>query len=132
MKKTILISLAVFSIFILASCEGETRYNWYLDNQSSSEINLDCLNYYSEDTIFKNISPGERFQLEYSEDMGGDATALNPLTQFPYMSIINAAGDTLQKDYSQLGNWEYTIEKVKKHPAIYEHEYSFVINDGDF
>ena len=132
MKKLVYLFGFIAAIAFLSSCEGETRYKWFLDNQSSNPLNLDFLQSYSSDTIFENIDPGERFQLEYSEDMGGSSSALNPNTVFSYMNVVNSLGDTLNKDYTDLNNWTFNIEKVKNTPVIWEHEYMFSVLDGDF
>ncbi|PLW92402.1 MAG: hypothetical protein C0592_10925 [Marinilabiliales bacterium] len=132
MKNSIYILGVIVAVVVLSSCEGETRYNWYLDNQSSNPLNLGMLQSLTGDTIFGNIQSGERFLLEYSEDMGGSGTALSPLTEIPYMNVVNSLGDTLNKDYTDLNNWTYNIEKVKNTPAIWEQEYIFSVLDSDF
>ena len=64
--------------------------------------------------------------------MGGNSTAQQPETYLSSLVIVNAEGDTAQKDFTNLENWESSIDQVKKTPSQYEHEYVFQVSDLDF
>jgi hypothetical protein len=127
MKK---IAFLLITLFTLISCEKETIVNYYIDNQSSTEINVDGANIISSSTIDHVVLPNEEKEISSWTKRGKETDFFEPITMFgDDLIITNASRDTLIKDYKILTNW---ISDVDDERTQASHEYILVISDSDF
>lgn len=132
MKTTLLKALAVFSAFILVSCEGNTNYNWIVRNRSSTQIHVTSISFADYDTVFFTIDPDGAAQISEWDILGGSASQLDPIYLFFPLIIYNENGDTTTKKVYDKNNWDAHILEVDKIPSSYNHDYFLTLNDDDF
>ena len=90
----------LITLFTLSSCEKETFVDYYIDNQSSTEINVDATNIISSSTIDHVVLPNEKKEVSSWSKRGKETEFFEPITMFcDDLIITNASGDTLIKDY---------------------------------
>jgi len=130
--KTIFQIAALSIIALLTACEGNTDYTWKVTNNSSSSITAYSFGILDTTANVKQIASGNTETVLLGGQMGGNSTAQQPETYLSSLVIVNAEGDTAQKDFTNLENWESSIDQVKKTPSQYEHEYVFQVSDLDF
>lgn len=124
------VSILIFTLFILSSCEKETYLDYYIDNQSSSVITVDGSDIIHSSDIDQTINPNEKKDVATWSKRGKQTDYFEPTSIFGNNLVItNASGDTLTKDYKLLSNW---ITKVDEKRAVASHEYILVITDADF
>ena len=127
MKKT---AFLLITLFTLSSCEKETFVDYYIDNQSSTEINVDGTNIISSSTIDHVVLPNEKKEVSSWSKRGKETDFFEPITMFgDDLIITNASGDTLIKDYKVLSNWTSDVDNERTQAS---HEYILVISDSDF
>jgi hypothetical protein len=127
MKK---IAFLLITLFTLSSCEKETFLDYYIDNQSSSVINVDGSDIIHSTDINQTINPNVKKDVAAWSKRGKQTDYFEPTAMFGNELIItNVSGDTLAKDYKLLSNW---ISDVDEQRAVASHEYILVITDADF
>ena len=124
------VSILIFALFFLSSCEKETFVRYSVENQSSSFIKIvgsDIIHSFSiDETIEQNV---KKDVANWSK-LGKETGYFEPTSMFGDSLIItNALGDTLTKDYRLLSNWNSTVDNQR---AVANHEYILVISDADF
>jgi hypothetical protein len=130
--KTLFQIAALGIISLLTACEGNTDYTWKVANNSSTSITAYSMGILDTTANVKQIASSSTEIILLGGQMGGNSTAQEPETYLSSLIIINTNGDTAQKDFTDLSNWETSIDHVKKTPSFYEHEYTFSISDTDF
>ena len=124
------VSILIFALFFLSSCEKETFVDYYIDNQSSSVISVDGTNIIASSDIDKTINPNEKKDVAVWSKRGKQTDFFEPTSMFGNDLIItNASGDTLAKDYKFLSNWNADVYEQR---TVANHEYILVITDADF
>ena len=124
------VSILIFALIVLSSCEKETIVDYYIDNQSTSVLSVDGTNIIASSDIDKTINPYEKKDVASWSKLGKETDYFEPTSMFGNdLVITNAAGDTLTKDYKLLSNW---ISDVDDQRAVASHEYILVITDADF
>lgn len=115
---------------LLCSCEGSTRIENTVTNQSSTPIHLEISSIYTDfkDTV---IQPGETAQVVYREAMGGRPEPGYPATNISQMLTYNAT-DTVGKSFIEKSSWNSVAQRVKRVPSIWDHKHRFVVTDADF
>ena len=127
MKK---IAFLLITLFTLSSCEKETFLDYYIDNQSSSVINVDGSDIIHSSDINQTINPNVKKDVAAWSKRGKQIEFFEPTTMFGNNLIIsNAPGDTCTKDYKLLSNWTSDIIEQR---AVARHEYVLVITEVDF
>ena len=124
------VSILIFALFFLSSCEKETFVDYYIDNQSSSVISVDGTNIISSSDIDKTINPNEKKDVAFWSKRGKQTDFFEPTSMFGNDLIItNNSVDTLAKDYKLLSNWTSDVDDQR---TVANHEYILVITDADF
>lgn len=124
------VSILIFTLFFLSSCEKETYLDYYIDNQSSSVITVDGSNVIYSTNIDQTINPNEKKDIASWSKLGKQTDFFEPTAMFGNDLIItNTSGDTLTKDYKLLSNWTSDIDDQR---AVASHQYILVITDADF
>lgn len=124
------VSILIFALFFLSSCEKETFVDYYIDNQSSSVITVDGTNIIASSDIDKTINPNEKKDVAAWSKLGKQTDFFEPTSMFGNDLIVtNASGDTLAKDYKLLSNWTSDVDDQR---TVASHEYILVITDADF
>jgi hypothetical protein len=114
----------------LSSCEKETFIDYYIDNQSSNSISIDGTDIIHSMDINHTISENEKMKITNWSKRGIQTDLFDPTTMFGNdLLIINSNGDTLQKDYKILSNWQSSVDDQRKTAS---HDYTLVITDADF
>ena len=126
-----LIAIPVFAS-LFSSCEGNTDYEWIIQNDASSLISVKANNAIYQDSTKTNIASNQQEKLMTYSMLGGSSKPLDPGASFSDLLILNSDGDTLKKDYQLNTNWNITITTVSKIPANYKHQYLFQVTDNDF
>ena len=128
-----LIKLRLVFIFAIAitlnSCDGHTKREWNITNNSSNTIFLEA------DSMIWNqaiapIPAGQTSTILVRDVIRGESFAGNPVVEGNLL-IFNSE-DTLLKDVNSESNWRTDSEQIKKYPSKYEHIFSFELNDSDF
>ena len=121
--------LGVVSLFF-SSCEKETYIDYYIDNQSSNSITLDGTDIIHSTDLNYTILASEKKKITNWSKRGLQTTLFEPSSMFGNdLLILNANGDTLQKNYKVLSNWQNHLDNQKK---TISHEYILVVTDADF
>ena len=124
------VSILIFALFFLSSCEKETFVDYYIDNQSSSVISVDGTNIIASSDIDKTINPNEKKDVAVWSKRGKQTDFFEPTSMFGNDLIItNVSVDTLAKDYKLLSNWTSDVDDQR---TVANHEYILVITDADF
>ena len=124
------VSILIFALFFLSSCEKETFVDYYIDNQSSSVISVDGTNIIASSDIDKTINPNEKKDVAFWSKRGKQTDFFEPTSMFGNDIIItNNSVDTLAKDYKLLSNWTSNVDDQR---TVANHEYILVITDADF
>ncbi|MDA8670058.1 hypothetical protein N9L60_03785 [Flavobacteriales bacterium] len=124
------VSILIFALFFLSSCEKETFVDYYIDNQSSSVISVDGTNIIASSDIDKTINPNEKKDVAFWSKRGKQTDFFEPTSMFGNDLIItNNSVDTLAKDYKLLSNWTSDVDDQR---TVANHEYILVITDADF
>ena len=124
------VSILIFALFFLSSCEKETFVDYYIDNQSSSVISVDGTNIIASSDIDKTINPNEKKDVAFWSKRGKQTDFFEPTSMFGNDLIItNNSVDTLAKDYKLLSNWTSDVDDQR---TVANHEYILVITNADF
>ncbi len=124
------VSILIFALFFLSSCEKETFVDYYIDNQSSSVISVDGTNIIASSDIDKTINPNEKKDVAFWSKRGKQTDFFEPTSMFGNDLIItNNSVDTLAKDYKLLSNWTSDVDDQR---TVANHKYILVITDADF
>jgi hypothetical protein len=124
------VSMLIFALFFLSSCEKETFVDYYIDNQTSSIISVNGTNIIASTNIDKTIRPNEKKVVADWSKRGKQTEYFEPTAMFGNdLVITNALGDTLTKDYKLLSNWTSDIDDQR---TVANHNYNLVITDTDF
>jgi len=135
MRTTLFYSAFVgfLSLFLIA-CEGNTRMEWSIHNQSSSSLTVihDAWDYAFLDPETLVISPGELLLIGANDVLGGQPNAWEPSSFIDTLFIYNDAGSMCTKDWQEMDNWLIETEELKKVPANWQHTYLLSVSDADF
>lgn len=128
-RKRQLAFLLLVTIF-LSSCEKETYVYYYLDNQSSSEVVVDGYDIIHSVAVDHTIPLNEKRNITHWSKRGLQTEFFEPTIMFGNdLVITNSSGDTLQKDYKILSNWQSSVDDKRKTAS---HDYILVVTDADF
>ena len=120
----------ILGTILLSSCEKETYINYYLDNQSSFEVVVDGTDIIHSIEVDKTIPVNEKKIISQWSKRGLETDLVEPTTMFGNdLVITNSSGDTIQKDYKVLSNWQSRVDDQKKTAS---HNYILVVRDIDF
>jgi hypothetical protein len=103
---------------------------WTVNNNSSTDIFIEFKHEYDDNIRFDTISVGEENMIYYMEGLGGGQTPEDP-TLSTHIFISNDT-DTLTKDENLNGNWDVSIEKIKKNNDALRYDFNFTVSNSDF
>lgn len=128
MKKYFLL----FTPLMFFSCEGNTNREYNVANNSQDSITVFVdNNFYNQiDTYY--LAPQGNIEILEHDQRGGTDNAENIGNVFTELLILNSTGDTCTKSHTIDYNWNTAVKQVKKVPSQWEHDYTFVVEDGDF
>jgi hypothetical protein len=119
---------------LLISCEGNTRLEWSLENQSSDDLIVvhDSWDYSAlpPDTVL--ILSGETYLLGSNDVLGGNANAYAPASFIDTLFIYSATGNLCTKNWGDTENWKIESEELSKVPSSWRHTYVLTVDDYDF
>lgn len=131
-------ALAVATILTLSSCDPVSQFTYQIKNETNEPI--DILIVHSEGSFvgqqrYSRLLPAHSYE-PYAEirDIGG-AGSNSPLyfelniADADTFWIINANGDTLQKNHLDFANWR---AEAVRNGRYYNHFYTFPVFDSDF
>lgn len=118
----------------LTSCEGNTRLEWSLENQSSDDLFIvhEAWDYAAlpPDTLM--VLSGETLLLGSNDLLGGNANAYAPASFIDTLFIFSASGNLCTKDWEETNNWLIESEELSRVPSSWRHTYVLSVDDGDF
>ena len=125
-----LFALILMSACLMA-CEGNTRLEWSLENESSGNVIVihDASDYDFFDTL--HISAGEARLLGQNDYLGGHSLPFDPFSFIDTLLIYNDSGQISSKDWEQTLNWQIESFQDRKMPSQWRHTYLLTIDDGD-
>ena len=119
---------------LLISCEGNTRLEWSLDNQSSEDLLVvhEAWDYAAlpPDTLL--VLSGETLFLGSNDMLGGNANAYEPASFIDTLFIYSASGNLCTKNWEETENWNIESEELSRVPSSWLHSYVLGVDDGDF
>lgn len=125
-----LVSLAL----LLISCEGNTRLEWSLNNQSSEDLLIvhEAWDYAAlpPDTLL--VLSGETLLLGSNDMLGGNANAYAPASFIDTLFIYSGSGNLCTKNWEDTENWKIESEELSRVPSSWLHTYALSVDDGDF
>ena len=133
-----LFSCALVTVALaLVSCEGNTRIEWNLQNNASSDVYVvhKAWDYSSippdtPDTLF--VPAGETLQLGINDVLGGNATPWAPVSFIDTLFITTASGALCTKDWTETDEWGIVSQEERRIPSNWSHIYFFRVEDSDF
>ena len=129
-KRNRQLALLFLGTIFLSSCEKETYVNYYLDNQSTSEVVVDGSDIIHSVAVDHTIPVNEKRIITHWSKRGLQTKFFEPTTMFGNdLLITNSSGDTLHKDYKILSNWQSSVDDKRKTAS---HDYILVVTDADF
>jgi hypothetical protein len=122
--------LVTLTILLVSSCEKETYIDYYIDNQSSSSVTVNGRDIIHSTDVTKTIVAKEKTKITHWSKRGLQTELFQPTSMFGNnMLIVNSNGDTLQRDYKSLSNWQSSVDNQRKTAS---HDYTLIITDADF
>ena len=126
-KNFLIFCAFLFPLFLL-SCEGQTKYDFRINNQSSSTLTSIAYNAGVDSTA---IPANTQQTIYYYERLGGQGVAAKVSDIISDLLVINGQ-DTCVLDLLDDANWIIESEKTKALPASYNHTYKITLTDQDF
>lgn len=125
-----LISVLLLVFFTFCSCEKVTYVYYFLYNQSSTEVVINGSDYIHSIGLNQIIPINEKTLITHWSKRGIQKDLFEPSLIFGQdLLITNSLGDTLQKDYKSLSNWQSSVSDKGKTAS---HNYILVVMDSDF
>lgn len=122
----LLMGIAMMSI----SCEKVTDVKYTIDNQSTSEVQIDGFNVIYSEEIEDSVESGFTKTIATWQKRGKELDFFEPSSMFgDDLVITNGEGDTLIRDYRTLSNWQSNIDDER---TVASHHYVLVLSDSDF
>ncbi len=119
---------------LLFSCEGNTRFEWNLQNFSSEAVHVvhDAWDYsfLSPDTVV--VAAGETYLLGMVDVRGGNPHPWDPVTFIDTLIVNTASGALCTKDWTDTENWGIVSQEESRIPSSWSHIYFFRLEDADF
>jgi len=124
--------LFLIATLSLVACHDSSRTDrtWLIQNNSSTSIQLNVIDNYG---VTKNgaLAVGESVVVGIDSKDEPTSVVINPGNKFREINITSEKG-TMKKDFTLETNWVITVEKVRRTPKLYKHEYKLVVKDTDF
>lgn len=123
-------------ILALASCEGNTRYEMRLLNESTGGIRAEyrALQLSELDTVFSldSLQPGEILLIHSSDWLGGRSNPAEPSAVLDSIAIFSAQGNQSQHPWRAFETWTVESHHDRKIPSQWRHTYLLRVTDDDF
>ena len=130
MMKQALRYLPLIGLPLLIACEGNTYREWVIQNDSSTQIQIELSSGFS-DLETSTVGPDSSRRIMVTDQLGGSDYAGNPTHSFDSLLIFNAT-DTLIKSVYDSANWSVESQQVRKVPSHWEHRFNFTVTNSDF
>ena len=123
-------------ILVLTSCEGNTRYEVRLFNQTTGGIRAEyrALQLSELDTVFSldSLQPGETLLIHSSDWLGGRSNPAEPSEVLGSIVIFNAQGNQSQHPWRAIEAWVVESHHDRKIPSQWRHTYLLRVTEDDF
>ncbi len=121
-------------LIALVSCEGNTRLEWSLENQSSSELTVvhKSWDYAGLPPETRLVPAGTTMLLGANDVLGGQPNAWAPASFIDTLFIYDDSGALSSKNWMETDAWVIRTEELNKVPANWLHRYTLTVDDGDF
>jgi len=117
---------------VFVSCEGNTDWTWYIENDSSGTIEVHSVINLNDIDSIQFIPSGVQREIATMNMRGGRENPGSPSASMVSLVILNEEGDTILKDPKIDGNWFSNSIQRKKIPSQWEHDFHFQVFDVDF
>lgn len=115
---------------MLTGCERTTDVDFRIDNQSNDTVKVEGMDQFLGQEIAINLLPGEERQISRMHFWGIREEHVEPTESLGSdLSIANAQGDTLVKDYRMSSHW---MSAWVDHRWTATRTYVLTLEDGDF
>ena len=121
-------------IFSLFSCEGNTRLEWNLRNDSSEAVYVvhKAWDYSSVPPDTLSVAAGETYLLGVNDMLGGHSIPWDPASFIDTLFVTSATGALCAKDWTNTENWGIVSQEERRIPSNWSHTYFFRVEDADF
>jgi hypothetical protein len=117
-------------LILLSGCERSTEVFFLLDNASSHEVLVRGTDLFRSEEISINLLPGEKREISRMHFWGIHEAHIAPTESLGTdLSIANAHGDTLMKDYRVASLW---LSEWMSHGWTATRNYVLILEEGDF
>lgn len=123
---SVVLWLALAVVFV--GCEGETTKTFIVRNDSDESVLVDAETVYGH-VFLDSIPTGNSREIAINQQLGGVKDPTDPLFEFERFLVINPTSDTAEY---QSNNWNISVDRRKKVPAIYHHQYVLRVTAEDF
>lgn len=121
---------ALVLLILISGCERSTEVSFFIDNTSSHEVLVRGTDVFLGQAIVINILPGEKQQVSQMHFWGIREEPIMPTESLGTdLSIANAQGDTLLRDYRLSDCWS---SQWLDHRWTATRTYSLTLEEGDF
>lgn len=123
--------IAILGLYLLlSSCDKESRLEYFVENRSSTTIEVQGVNRITVSPILVTLEPGENQSILTWRKLGKEEEAFQAQSVFDEgFLILNAFGDTCQLNPYALDNWVFSLEESR---SVASHDYTLFIGDEDF
>ena len=118
----------------LFSCEGNTRLEWNVQNNSSEDVYVvhKAWDYSSIPPDTVSIATGETYLLGVNDVLGGQSIPWDPASFIDTLFVTSATGALCTKDWTDTENWGIVSQEERRIPSNWSHTYFFRVEDDDF
>ena len=118
----------------LFSCEGNTRLEWNLQNDSSEDVYVvhKAWDYSSIPPDTVSVAAGETYLLGVNDILGGNSIPWDPASFIDTLFVTSATGALCNKDGTDTENWGIVSQEERRIPSNWSHTYFFSVEDADF
>lgn len=119
---------------LLVSCEGNTRLEWSLQNESSEDVYVvhKAWDYVGLPPDTQFVAAGETRVLGVNDVLGGTSTPWDPASFIDTLFISSVSGALCTKDWTNTDQWGIVSQEERRIPSNWSHTYFFQVDDGDF
>lgn len=119
---------------LLVSCEGNTRIEWNLQNESSEDVYVvhKAWDYAGIPPDTQFVAAGETRLLGVNDVLGGMSTPWDPASFIDTLFITSASGALCTKDWTNTDQWGIVSQEEQRIPSNWSHTYFFRVDDSDF
>ena len=122
----------LLTIPFLIACDGNTDYEWIIQNNTDGLIIAEAVVKGSDERITKTVEQNEDITIALNGSLGGSSVQYEPAEMFERLIIQKENGEESLKDYMMMSSWEAIIEQTNKMPSNYQHTYILTVETIHF